>query len=143
MVTEADWEHWTIDDLRPYATHVMELFGPHRILFGTDWPVCTLAASYGTVVDVAEQLTRESLSDSERAAIFGDNATDAVTALERTARRMKVRLAYGETGMEIDVPAERTVVDHAAPDRTRCPTSGPRCSARCGGRPSARRFASV
>ena len=74
MVTEADWEHWTIDDLRPYAEHVVEQFGPDRILFGTDWPVCTLAASYDTVVDVAEQLTA-SLSDSERAAIFGGNAT--------------------------------------------------------------------
>ncbi len=74
MVTEADWEHWTIDDLRPYAAHVIEHFGADRILFGTDWPVCTLAASYDTVVDVAEQLTAR-LSDRERAAIFGGNAT--------------------------------------------------------------------
>ncbi len=74
LVTEADWEHWTIEDIRPYAAHVIEQFGPNRILFGTDWPVCTLAASYDTVVGVAEQLTA-SLSDSERAAIFGGNAT--------------------------------------------------------------------
>jgi L-fuconolactonase len=80
MVTQADWTRWTIDDLRPYAAHVIEQFGPDRILFGTDWPVCTLAASYDTVVDVAEQLTA-SLSDSERAAIFGGNAT-RVYALE-------------------------------------------------------------
>ncbi len=80
MVTEADWGHWTIDDLRPYAAHAIEQFGPDRILFGTDWPVCTLAAPYDTVVDVAEQLTA-SLSDSERAAIFGGNAT-RVYALE-------------------------------------------------------------
>lgn len=74
LVTEADWEHWKIEDIRPYAAHVIEQFGPNRILFGTDWPVCTLAASYDTVVGVAEQLTA-SLSDSERAAIFGGNAT--------------------------------------------------------------------
>jgi L-fuconolactonase len=74
MVTEADWERWTVDDLRPYAAHVIEQFGPDRILFGTDWPVCTLAASYDTVVGVAEHLT-ESLSESQRAAIFGGNAT--------------------------------------------------------------------
>jgi len=83
MVTEADWGHWTIDDLRPYAAHVVEHFGPDRILFGTDWPVCTLAASYDTVVDVAEQLTA-SLSDSERAAIFGGNATRVYALAHRT-----------------------------------------------------------
>ncbi len=74
MVTQADWQRWTIDDLRPYAEHVLGVFGADRLLFGTDWPVCTLAASYDTVVEVAEQLTAD-LSDSERDAVFGANAT--------------------------------------------------------------------
>ena len=63
-----------VHDLRPDAAHAIEPFAPDRVLFGTDWPVCTLAAPYDTVVDVAEQLTA-SLSDSERTAIFGGNAT--------------------------------------------------------------------
>ena len=74
MATQADWEQWTIEDLRRYFDHVLDVFGPDRLLFGTDWPVCTLAASYGTVVEVAEQLTAD-LSESERAAVFGGNAT--------------------------------------------------------------------
>ncbi len=74
VVTQADWEHWTIDDLRPYFDHVLAVLGPERLLFGTDWPVCTLAASYDTVVDVAEQLTAD-LSEAEHAAVFGGNAT--------------------------------------------------------------------
>ncbi len=74
MVTEADWEHWSIDDLRPYVDHVLSRFGPERLVFGTDWPVCTLAAPYDTVVEVAEQLTAD-LSEAERAAFFGGNAT--------------------------------------------------------------------
>ncbi len=74
MVTEADWRAWCVDDLRPYADHVIAAFGPHRLLFGTDWPVCTLAASYQDVVGVAEQLIAD-LSEAERDAILGANAT--------------------------------------------------------------------
>ena len=46
MVTEADWAAWSVDDLRPYAEVVLDAFGPERVLFGSDWPVCLLAASY-------------------------------------------------------------------------------------------------
>ena len=46
MVTEADWAAWTVADLRPYADVVLEAFGPGRLMFGSDWPVCTLAAPY-------------------------------------------------------------------------------------------------
>ena len=73
MVTEASWGSWTLDDLRPYAEHVLELFGPDRILFGSDWPVCLLAASYEAVHSAAETLTG-GLSASEMAAVFGGNA---------------------------------------------------------------------
>ncbi|MCQ4212100.1 amidohydrolase family protein [Streptomyces longispororuber] len=56
LVTEADWKRWTVDDLRPYADTVLAAFGPERVLFGSDWPVCTLAASYEQVLDSARAL---------------------------------------------------------------------------------------
>ncbi|MEU0943623.1 amidohydrolase family protein [Streptomyces canus] len=56
MVTEADLAAWTIDDLRPYADTVLDAFGPDRLMFGSDWPVCTLAATYGEVLDMAREL---------------------------------------------------------------------------------------
>jgi len=62
MVTEADWASWTPAELRPYVDRVLETFGPDRLLFGSDWPVCLLAASYGQVVDA----TRTLLHDLDR-----------------------------------------------------------------------------
>ncbi|MFD7667891.1 amidohydrolase family protein [Streptomyces sp. NPDC059788] len=73
LVTEADWTHWRPADLLPYARHVLDTFGPHRVLFGSDWPVCTLAATYDDVITLAETATA-ALSPHERAAIFGGNA---------------------------------------------------------------------
>lgn len=73
LVTEADWGAWTPADLQPYVDHALDVFGPGRLVFGSDWPVCLLAASYGQVVDAA-RATLESLTDSERAAVFGENA---------------------------------------------------------------------
>jgi L-fuconolactonase len=52
LVTEVDWKHWTIEDLRPFVEVAIELFGPRRLMFGSDWPVCELAASYVEVKDV-------------------------------------------------------------------------------------------
>ncbi|MFC9331014.1 amidohydrolase family protein [Kitasatospora sp. NPDC057015] len=75
LVTEADWQRWTTADLRPYADTVLEAFGPERLMFGSDWPVCTLAASYDTVVATARSLTA-GLSAAERHAVF--TATAAV-----------------------------------------------------------------
>ena len=74
MVTEADPGRWTADDLRPYADTVLEAFGPERTMFGSDWPVCTLAATYGQVVGVAEELTAD-LDESERRAVLTATAT--------------------------------------------------------------------
>ncbi len=73
MVTEAEQGNWTVDDLRPYADVVLDAFGPDRVMFGSDWPVCTLAASYDRVVGAAAELTG-GLSEAERAAVFGDTA---------------------------------------------------------------------
>jgi len=78
MVTEADWAAWTIEDLRPYYETVLDAFGPSRLLFGSDWPVCTLAATYGEVVEAAEELTA-SLSSGERAQIFGETCRRTYT----------------------------------------------------------------
>ncbi|MFE0252629.1 amidohydrolase family protein [Streptomyces sp. NPDC059010] len=73
MVTEADPASWRVDDLRPYADVVLDAFGPDRLMFGSDWPVCTLAATYGQVLDAAEELTGE-LSDAERTWLFAGTA---------------------------------------------------------------------
>ncbi|MDO0938525.1 amidohydrolase family protein [Streptomyces sp. DG2A-72] len=71
MVTEADPRFWTVDDLRPYADTVLEAFGPDRLMFGSDWPVCTLAATYGEVLWAARELT----DASDRSRIFEATAT--------------------------------------------------------------------
>lgn len=71
MVTEADHASWTVDDLRPYADVVLDAFGPDRLMFGSDWPVCTLAASYRHVLDTALELTGQ----SDRRQIFETTAT--------------------------------------------------------------------
>jgi L-fuconolactonase len=73
MVTEADWRHWHVEDLRPYVQHALAVFGPDRLLFGSDWPVCLLAASYGDVVDAASAALG-GVVDEDRARIFGGNA---------------------------------------------------------------------
>jgi L-fucono-1,5-lactonase len=84
LVTEANWETWTADDLRPYVDHALSVFGPERLMFGSDWPVCTLAASYERVVDLADDLI-SGLSAAERAAILGWNAA-GVYALDNKAK---------------------------------------------------------
>ncbi|MDH6455876.1 MULTISPECIES: amidohydrolase family protein [unclassified Streptomyces] len=76
MVTEADCRTWTTDDLRPYADIVLDAFGPSRVMFGSDWPVCLLAASYRQVVRTTEELT-SALSAAERAEVFGGTAARA------------------------------------------------------------------
>jgi L-fuconolactonase len=73
MVTEASWADWKVSDLKPYADVVLEAFGPDRVMFGSDWPVCLLAASYAEVVDTAEQLTA-GLTPADRDQIFGETA---------------------------------------------------------------------
>ena len=76
LVTEADWRRWQVADLRPYADAALDAFGPDRLMFGSDWPVCTLAASYPDVLAAARTLT-EQLSPAEREAVFSGTATAA------------------------------------------------------------------
>lgn len=73
MVTEADWRNWKPGDLEPYVLMALELFGPERCMFGSDWPVCELAGSYEQVFAVLEDAIGY-LSDSERAAVLGGTA---------------------------------------------------------------------
>ena len=75
MVTEADWKHWTARDLVPYVSRVLEWFGPERCVFGSDWPVCLVAASYAHVIDVCGQVIGDiAIPDRER--IFGGSAIE-------------------------------------------------------------------
>lgn len=77
MVTETNPDGWTADDLVPYVGEVFNIFGPDRLMFGSDWPVCTLAASYQEVVDStrAALTTLDVLTPENDAAIFGNTAT--------------------------------------------------------------------
>ncbi len=72
LVTEAA-PFWADDDLKPYVAHLLAHFGPARIIWGSDWPVCTLASSYQRWVETTESLLAD-LSGPDRAAILGENA---------------------------------------------------------------------
>jgi L-fuconolactonase len=85
LVTEADWAAWTPDDLAGPIAVAVATFGAERLLFGSDWPVCLLAASYDGVVAAAEDgLRRAGLDAVDLARVFGGNAVD-VYRLERAA----------------------------------------------------------
>ncbi|MCA9211447.1 MAG: amidohydrolase family protein [Planctomycetales bacterium] len=73
MITEADWQNWTPQDLKPYVDIALEAFGPSRCMFGSDWPVCTLAGSYQQVYDALCEVLGP-ISDDERSQIFGRTA---------------------------------------------------------------------
>jgi L-fuconolactonase len=76
MVTEADLDAWRPEDLVPYVRTVVEVFGPDRLMFGSDWPVCLLAASYDQVVDATRQVLDGLgvLTPEAERAIFGETA---------------------------------------------------------------------
>lgn len=73
MVTEADWKNWKPADLKPYVDRVVQWFGESRLLFGSDWPVCLLAATYQQVKAALEEILGP-MSATAREAIFGGNA---------------------------------------------------------------------
>jgi L-fuconolactonase len=73
LVTVADRQRWTIGDLKPYADVVLEAFGPRRVMIGSDWPVCLLAATYPDVVDAADLLTAQ-LSPDESECVWSGTA---------------------------------------------------------------------
>jgi L-fuconolactonase len=73
MVTEANWIGWKKDDFYPYLDEVFESFGANRILYGSDWPVCLVAASYEQQLQIVTSYV-EALSINEREQILGGNA---------------------------------------------------------------------
>lgn len=73
LVTEAD-DGWTLDDLRPFVDHVIAAFGPERVMWGSDWPVCRLQSTYGDWLATVQGLT-EGLGTSAQAEIFGRTAS--------------------------------------------------------------------
>jgi L-fucono-1,5-lactonase len=75
MITEAKWNNWTPEDLKPYVTHVVDCFGYDRVMFGSDWPVCKLAGSYERVVDALRTVLGP-LSSEINAKVWGRNALE-------------------------------------------------------------------
>ena len=75
MVTEADWKNWKTEDFMPYMDVVFEAFGADRVMFGSDWPVCQVAASYFEMKGIAKAYTNK-LSASEQAKFWGENAVE-------------------------------------------------------------------
>ena len=73
MVTEATWDNWTTATVQPYFDVVLDAFGPSRMMFGSDWPVCLLAGSYDDIIGLAEDLT-QGFSESEKNDFFAQTA---------------------------------------------------------------------
>jgi L-fuconolactonase len=75
LVTEADHKSWKVSDLRPYVDCALELFGPRRLLFGSDYPVCLLAGPYERVLGAFQELLKH-LNEEDREQIFRENARE-------------------------------------------------------------------
>ena len=75
LVTEANWANWRVEDLRPYVEKALEYFGPARMMFGSDWPVCLLAASYDQVLESFEMLLA-GLDEKGKRQIFSESAIE-------------------------------------------------------------------
>jgi L-fuconolactonase len=88
LVTEADWQTWRPADLQPYVDRVLTVASPERLVFGSDWPVCLLAAPYDRVLATASQLIA-ALSPSEQAAILGSNAVEVYRLAATTSDRVR------------------------------------------------------
>ena len=76
MATEAKWEDWTPEQLRPYMEIALDAFGPSRMMFGSDWPVALLAIEYKQWVDIVADFT-STLSTDEQAQFWGKTAQEA------------------------------------------------------------------
>ena len=74
MVTEADWQHCKQEDFKPYLDVVVNAFGVERVMFGSDWPVCLVAASYNQVFTIVQQYF-SSFTKNEQGKFFGGNAS--------------------------------------------------------------------
>jgi len=74
MITEARHDAWSPGDLRPYVEHVLKAFGPERLMFGSDWPVCLLAGSYAEAFNALRAVLDPLLSGARQAGVYGGNA---------------------------------------------------------------------
>ena len=75
MITEADYKTWSPEELHPYMYLVLSVFGPERVMFGSDWPVCLVAGNYGQVKTVVTDFIK-TLSAAEQNLIMAKNAID-------------------------------------------------------------------
>ena len=73
MVTEADHANWKVDDLRPYVQHIISSFGFDRIMWGSDWPVCLLAATYDRVLQAVLEAVG-AMTPEQRTKLLSGNA---------------------------------------------------------------------
>ncbi len=73
MVTEADYKNWTNETMTPYLDVVVDAFGTNRVMFGSDWPVCLVAASYNQMIGVVNEYFSR-FNKEEQLAFFGGNA---------------------------------------------------------------------
>ena len=97
LVTEADWSHWTTDDVRPYLDVAFDCFGPDRLLAGSDWPVCTLASDYARTIALVDDYMA-SRPAAERDAVMGGNAARLwrLDALRHTRDAQSLSKGAGE-----------------------------------------------
>jgi L-fuconolactonase len=101
LLTEAG-KNWREPDLIPYVAHLFEHFGPERLIWGSDWPVLTIAASYETWLELASGFIPKR---QETAAVFGANAADLyklskvpATKPDRAPSKMISSLVVSEDG---------------------------------------------
>jgi L-fuconolactonase len=71
LFTEAKWDSWTNQSFKPYLDHILNTFTPSRMMFGSDWPVCLLAATYSQTVDLMEEFTMEFSNTEKESFWFG------------------------------------------------------------------------
>lgn len=74
LITQADLEHWTSEDIAPYVRHAVYVFGTNAVMFGSDWPYCLLGSGYGDVLEALRAALPADLTNGELSAIFGGNA---------------------------------------------------------------------
>jgi L-fuconolactonase len=73
MVTEANWKNWRQEDFLPYFEVIVDAFTPNRLMFGSDWPVATLAATYGELINLVEFLSKN-FSETEQTDLWSMTA---------------------------------------------------------------------
>jgi L-fuconolactonase len=73
LVTEANWKDWTYEEIEPFIDEVFESFGVDRIMYGSDWPVCLVAGSYGDQLSIVQRYISR-LTEAEKRKVLGENA---------------------------------------------------------------------